>query len=359
MAAHGIRNGLLTSIAPTGTISLLAGNVSSGIEPVFDFTYTRKILAADGSVAETAVEDHAFAQFRSQFGPDAALPPYFVSAQNLTPREHLRMQAALQRHVDASISKTVNCPEDLSFPAFRDLYTDAYAMGLKGCTAYRPNGITGSVLATAQAEASAPSTEPAEEPATEAPPVFQRAEGGRGTADVVYMAKPLERDQVLAGFTYKLKWADSDHAIYVTINDLVQDGRRRPFEIFINSKNLEHYAWTVALTRMISAVFRRGGDVSFVVEELKAVFDPRGGQWMGGRYVPSLLAAIGGIIEQHMSSTGFLTQEGSDAGETAPSRKAAAYGYGGAKACPRCGSSALHFSEGCLQCKECGYSKCG
>ena len=113
---------------------------------------------------------------------------------------------------------------------------------------------------------------------------------------------------VLPGFTYKLKWPDCDHAIYITINDIVQDGRRRPFEIFINSKNMEHYAWTVALTRMISAVFRRGGDVSFVVEELKAVFDPRGGQWMEGRYVPSLLAAIGGVIERHMIETGFLKE---------------------------------------------------
>ena len=97
IGAHGIRNGLLTSIAPTGTISLLAGNVSSGIEPVFDFTYTRKILAADGSVTEEAVEDPAYRQFRAMFGPDAALPSYFVSAQELSPREHLRMQAALQR----------------------------------------------------------------------------------------------------------------------------------------------------------------------------------------------------------------------------------------------------------------------
>jgi ribonucleoside-diphosphate reductase alpha chain len=111
---------------------------------------------------------------------------------------------------------------------------------------------------------------------------------------------------------------------------------------------------------MISAVFRRGGDVSFVVEELKAVFDPRGGQWMGGRYVPSLLAAIGGIIEQHMASTGFLAQDGSEGGaEERSPRKVTAHGYGLGKACPRCGSSALHFSEGCLQCKECGYSKCG
>src|SRR5258706_2914299 len=120
------------------------------------------------------------------------------------------------------------------------------------------------------------------------------------------MAKPLEREPALPGMTYKLKWPGSDHAIYITINDIEHDGRRRPFEIFINTRNLEHYAWTVALTRMISAVFRRGGDVSFVVEELKAVFDPQGGQWMGGRYVPSLLAAIGGVIETHMIRTGFL-----------------------------------------------------
>ena len=355
---HGIRNGLLTSIAPTGTISLLAGNVSSGIEPVFDFTYTRKILAADGSATEEAVEDRAYRQFREMFGPDAALPPYFVSSQDLSPREHLTMQAAVQRHVDASISKTVNCPEDLPFPAFKDLYRDAYAMGLKGCTAYRPNAVTGSVLATSQPKLILSDAAAPEPPADMPLAVFQRADGGPGKADVVYMAKPLERDQVLSGYTYKLKWADSDHAIYVTINDLIQDGRRRPFEIFINSKNLEHYAWTVALTRMISAVFRRGGDVSFVVEELKAVFDPRGGQWMGGRYVPSLLAAIGGIIEQHVLSTGFLAGDGGESEKLARPRKTAIGGGGGTKSCPRCGSAALLYSEGCLQCRDCGYSKC-
>ncbi len=357
IGAHGLRNGLLTSIAPTGTISLLAGNVSSGIEPVFDFTYTRKVLAADGSASHEAVEGQAYSQYRRQFGTGAALPSYFVATHELTPREHLRMQAALQRHVDASISKTVNCPEDLSFPAFKELYRDAYAMGLKGCTAYRPNAVTGSVL-TASQPGAAPLGPAAPEP--DAPlAAFPRADGGPGKADVVYMARPLEREQVLSGYTYKLKWADSDHAIYVTINDLVQDGRRRPFEIFINSKNLEHYAWTVALTRMISAVFRRGGDVSFVVEELKAVFDPRGGQWMGGRYVPSLLAAIGGIIEQHMVSTGFLTTDAPGDNDAPARRKIVIGAGGGAKSCPRCGSTALHFSEGCLQCRDCGYSKCG
>ncbi len=130
------------------------------------------------------------------------------------------------------------------------------------------------------------------------------------------MTQPLSRPEALPGQTYRVHWPDSEHALYITLNDIVQDGRRRPFEIFINSKNMEHYAWTVALTRMISAVFRRGGDVAFVVEEMKAVFDPRGGAWMDGRYVPSLLAAIGDVIERHMIAIGFLPPKGA-AGERA------------------------------------------
>src|SRR5262249_55068346 len=150
---------------------------------------------------------------RRTFGVDAPLPDYFVTTQSLAPSDHLRMQAALQRHVDASISKTVNCPEDLSFEAFKELYHEAYGMGLKGCTAYRPNPVTGSVLARS------PSAAPAHpKPAEVAPLPVVRTEGS--VADVVYMAKPLERDAVLSGYTYKLKWPDSDHAIYVTINDI-------------------------------------------------------------------------------------------------------------------------------------------
>jgi ribonucleoside-diphosphate reductase alpha chain len=350
IARHGLRNGLLTSIAPTGTISLLAGNVSSGIEPVFDFTYERRVLEADGSSRHETVGDYAYALYREMFGAEAALPDYFVSAQSLAPAQHLRMQAAVQRHVDASISKTVNCPEDLSFEAFKELYRDAYRLGLKGCTAYRPNAITGSVLSVAPKPQAAP---------VAAAPERAVMQAGSGKGDIVYMSKPLERDPVLGGYTYKLKWGDSDHAIYVTINDILQDGRRRPFEVFINSKNLEHYAWTVALTRMISAVFRRGGDVSFVVEELKAVFDPRGGQWMNGRYVPSLLAAIGDIVEQHMIRIGFLQSDPAPAESESQLRRAVAGGPRGGKACPRCGSTALVVAEGCLQCRDCGYSKCG
>jgi ribonucleoside-diphosphate reductase alpha chain len=184
--------------------------------------------------------------------------------------------------------------------------------------------------------------------------VRTRAESGA----IVYMSKPLDRPGDLEGHTYKVRWPDLDHAFYITINDIEQDGRRRPFEIFINSKNMEHYAWTVALTRMISAVFRRGGDVSFVVEELKAVFDPRGGQWMGGRYVPSLLAAIGEVIERHLVEIGFMARSG---GEDDAQRAVAAAGVAEGTAvrrCPRCSAPGFVRLEGCDTCVACGYSKC-
>ncbi len=146
IARGGIRNGLLTSIAPTGTISLLAGNVSSGVEPVFDFRYDRRVLERDGSARIESVEDYAHALYRATFGAAAPLTDAFVTAEELTPGAHLEMQAALQAHVDSSISKTINCPADLGFEAFKDVYLQAYDLGLKGCTTYRPNAVTGAVL---------------------------------------------------------------------------------------------------------------------------------------------------------------------------------------------------------------------
>jgi ribonucleoside-diphosphate reductase alpha chain len=173
------------------------------------------------------------------------------------------------------------------------------------------------------------------------------------------MTKPLDRPEVLLGQTYKIKWPDSDHAFYITINDIEQDGRRRPFEVFINSKNMEAYAWTLALTRMISAVFRRGGDVSFVVHELKAVFDPRGGQWMNGQYVPSLLAAIGEVIERHLVATGFMPPRETFGEPRTAQAVAIAAGEIHGRTCPRCGSPALIRQEGCDTCIACGFSRCG
>ena len=172
------------------------------------------------------------------------------------------------------------------------------------------------------------------------------------------MSDPLDRPQALEGQTYKVKWPDSEHALYITINDIVLAGHRRPFEVFINSKNMEHFAWTVALTRMISAVFRRGGDVSFVVEELKAVFDPRGGAWMNGKYIPSILAAIGGVIERHMIDIGFIAGEGMGL-KTDPQAKVVNLDAPRGKACPSCGQYEMRMVEGCMTCASCGHSKCG
>ena len=374
IATHGIRNGCLTSIAPTGTISLLAGNVSSGVEPVFDFRYKRRVLERDGTHREIMVEDYAYALFRARFGEDVPLPDSFVTTAELPPSAHLEMQAALQRHVDSSISKTINCPPSISFEEFQNVYLDAYDLGLKGCTTFRPNPVTGAVLSSRTMSEQEASKQAASKSSVAR--AAQRQLVTRPSDDgVVYMSKPLEREPVLAGYTYKLKWPGSDHAIYITINDIEHDGRRRPFEIFINTRNLEHYAWTVALTRMISAVFRRGGDVSFVVDELKAVFDPQGGQWMGGRYVPSLLAAIGSVIETHMIRIGFLQRgenaqpllELKQAGAEVEAFRSGSSGSGGVsfgagsriRTCPRCNSMAFVREEGCWVCRDCGYSRCG
>src|SRR6185437_7334330 len=325
IAEKGIRNALVTSIAPTGTISLVADNISSGVEPVFALAYTRKVLQPDGTRTEEEVSDHALRCFRALHGEDAPLPDYFVTAQDLTPADHVRMQAAVQKHVDSAISKTVNVPADIGFEAFQGVYLDAYRSGCKGCTTYRPNDVTGSVLSV-----SAPVPAPIVAPTPWA---------------------LIERAEQLRGATYKLRWPDSEHEMYVTINDVELDGVIRPFEIFVNSKNLEHYAWVVALTRMISAVFRRGGNVAFVAEELKQVFDPRGGQWSNGRYVPSLVAAIGEVLERHMRETGFLAAADgpvlvADTGlETAP-KPAGQLG----PLCPKCSQPGLVKEAGCLSC---------
>ncbi|PWE32085.1 adenosylcobalamin-dependent ribonucleoside-diphosphate reductase [Maritimibacter sp. 55A14] len=413
IARHGIRNALLTSIAPTGTISLYAGNVSSGIEPVFAYTYTRKVLQKDGSRTEEEVEDYAVRIWHEKFG-DLELPEYFVNAQTLAPLEHVKMQAAAQKWVDSSISKTINCPEDIGFEAFKDVYMQAWDSGCKGCTTYRPNAVTGSVLSVAEVKptdlatrlsalmkkkrlkAAALSKKAGLKPRAITDILERRTKTpGADTilalakaldveiaallddaaprevvalsdsvpatphGDVVYISEPLDRPEALDGLTYKIKWPGSEHAIYITINDIIVNGHRRPFEVFINSKNMEHFAWTVALTRMISAVFRRGGDVSFVVEELKAVFDPRGGAWVQGKYIPSILAAIGGVIEEHLIAIGFIDAAGAGLKSDPHGIPAPGAGLPRGPACSSCGSYEMRMIEGCMTCADCGFSKCG
>lgn len=180
------------------------------------------------------------------------------------------------------------------------------------------------------------------------------------SAKVVQMSPLLQRPNDLEGATYKVKTPLSEHALYVTINDIVINGRRRPFEIFINSKNMENFAWIVALTRVLSAVFRHGGDATFLVEELRSVFDPRGGYFKpGGKYMPSLVAEIGECIERHLTKIGIL-EAPEVPPELAAKRKAArAGGLTGGSQCPKCSQLAVTRLDGCDTCLECGYSKCG
>ncbi|PIW31350.1 MAG: ribonucleoside-diphosphate reductase, adenosylcobalamin-dependent [Rhodobacterales bacterium CG15_BIG_FIL_POST_REV_8_21_14_020_59_13] len=348
IAEHGIRNSHLTSIAPTGTISLLANNTSGGVEPVFGYTFNRKVLQTNGSHVEEEIQDFAYLVFRELFGGDAELPDYFVEADGLTPREHVIMQAAAQKWIDSSISKTINLPHDIDFNAFKDVYRSAYDLGCKGCTTYRPNEITGAVLSKT---------------ATQPP-------GAKTSAAKAAAIAP--RPEELPGQTYKIRWPHSEHAIYVTINDIVEDGvddagepvrLRRPFEIFINSKNMDHYAWTLALTRMISAVFRRGGNVRFVAEELGAVFDPQGGAFVNGRYAPSLLAVIGGVIERHLNTLAEGEQtvkilSDKDRIMASPGKVVEVESPPRGVLCPKCHQPSLVKLEGCNTCISCGFSKC-
>ena len=205
------------------------------------------------------------------------------------------------------------------------------------------------------------------------------AEALKPEATVIWMHEKVERPEVLIGSTYKIKTPVSDHAMYVTINDIIlNEGtpheQRRPFEIFINSKNLDHFQWIVALTRIISAVFRKGGDVTFLVEELKAVFDPRGGYWQpGGKFMPSIIAELGYVIEKHLQTIGLLKKPEMDharkalieekkAEYQALTKQTDAFAKShfpeGAQLCAKCSTAAVVLMDGCMTCLNCGDSKC-
>jgi len=208
-----------------------------------------------------------------------------------------------------------------------------------------------------------------------------QAAGEHELAEVVHMHEQVERPPMLRGSTYKIKTPQSEHAMYVTINDIVlnegtEHELRRPFEVFINSKNMDHFQWIVALTRIMSAVFRKGGDVTFLVEELHSVFDPRGGYFKkGGRYMPSLVAELGSVIEQHLVDIGLLEKADLDAHQKAHVEEARAKFQkakadaadeqldsdfpDGAALCAKCHTKAMVQLDGCLTCLNCGESKCG
>ena len=244
---------------------------------------------------------------------------------------------------------------------------------------YRVEQPAGASEASRAAQAAPPAPEA---PAQPKPPDARAQRSPRRASEdgkVVRMHEGLERPTRLEGTTYKVKTPVSDHAMYVTINDIVlnkdtPDERRRPFEIFINSKNLDHYQWIVALTRVMSAVFRKGGDVAFLVDELKAVFDPRGGYWQpGGVYMPSIIAELGCVVGEHLEKIGFLGEHSLDPAQRRAleakrqdfedaRRQEDAFARStfpaGAQLCGRCHTAAVVMMDGCLTCLNCGDSKC-
>jgi len=336
---YGIRNALLMSIAPTGTISLLAGNVSSGIEPVFLHNYERKVLGPDGTKKTYEVYDYGYLQYHEVTSPHSPIgsievPEYFVTAKDLTVDQHLEMQAAAQEFVDSAISKTINCPTEMSFEDFKEVYTKAYKLGLKGCTTYRPD------------------------PRSERGEVLSE----KKEAPIVPLEK-VPMQEVLDGRRYRIKWPLSDNALYININDYIdQKGQRRPFEIFINSKNSEHEEWIKALSLLITAIFRREVDSSFIIEELKQVCSARGGTWYKQKYVNSLVAAVGFTIEEHFRWLELIPPE-QDVFKLPENLEGKfqvtdSTNLHGTK-CTKCGGFTVIKQSSCWVCINCGDSKCG
>lgn len=339
---YGIRNSVLLNIAPTGTTSMYYENVSSGLEPTIAWTFKRKALEHDNTYREfKEVSDYGFEMFKKThptWKTGDPLPDYMCSALQapniVTVEEHLAVQAACQKYIDASISKTINCPADITFEAFGDVYDRAFDLGFKGCTTYKPSAVRGSVISVAE-------------------------EPGQAKSQISFPITP--RPEELEGTTYKIKYPGIDQAFYVVINDFInEEGNRRPFEMFINTKSVTHYEWIAALTRMVSAIFRRGGDVTFVVDELKQVFSGKGGVFWKGKFTPSLVAAIGHVIEKHFIKLGMIDDGGLEISKEVSSSlivdDSTSTPLG--ETCPQCQAPTLFKEEGCGKCRSCGFSEC-
>ncbi|MEL7302220.1 MAG: hypothetical protein AAGJ53_00835, partial [Pseudomonadota bacterium] len=356
IARHGLRNGCLTTIAPTGTISLLAGNVSSGIEPTFARTLRRRMLTPDGSAREVVVADYAAELYRAKTGDEIG-GDLLPDISELTPEDHIRMQTVAQRHIDSAISKTINCPADLSFDAFRSLYLDAYDAGLKGCTTYRPSPRRGSVLEAASTDGE----ESARAPDTTEDAGPMAAEATPASENIVYLTKPAERPEQLQGTTYRRNLGPGAAALIVTINDEVRNGRPQPAEILLQATNGEQQVWLSGLAMMASALIARDGNLSGVVDVLRrpprnlassaADRQAQSGQAGDG----DVLAALAEILAAHEVT---YRQSCSRHGErSAPAKHSNAAPSD--TTCPSCGADARMSFEGCWVCRQCGVAACG
>ncbi len=350
---QGIRNGVLNTVAPTGTTSIVYGNPAGGIEPTFALETRRKVLQADGvSYKEYTSYGYAAKLFKHMFGEDSDYPSYMVTTSDLKISDHLLIQSRVQRWVDASISKTLNIPTEMPYEEFVEVYSQAYAAGCKGCTTYRPSDVRGSILTDASKDNKNNSGQD------------QSKDSAKAETEVEAVLR--ERPEVLSGQTIKIKWPNRASAIYLTINS---DQANVPFEVFITSKDGTNAEWTTALSLMITAIFRKGGNVSFITSELKQIQSVRDGAWIKGKWFGSLPAYIGHIIEKHLgaivvkSSNQLSGQSGEQSEfdtevELEPVIQPVTYTTVG-EICTKCNAPAVSYVEGCKKCTNCGDSECG
>ncbi len=302
---NGIRNSQLLAVAPTGSISQLAGNCSSGIEPIFALSYERIVYGES-----VLVEDAAWRLYK-ELNPNGEKPDFFVEAHQLPWRKHMVIQEVCQEYVDGAISKTINLPSDISLDELEEVFVEAWKRGLKGCTIYREGSLEGEILR--------------KQPRTSRKPK--------------YSGRPYALD----GVTYKVKLPQAKHAFYLTFT---HDGKM-PVELFINTNDPSVQEWTRAIGRLSSAVFRNVNDPTFLIEEFKGIYAPSG-FWSSARkkYVPSLMAEFGEIMQDYFRKLGLVTDHNGENG-------GAHFGY-----CTACGQYGLVLEEGCERCVLCGYNKC-
>lgn len=334
----GIRNSHLSSIQPTGTTALFAGNISGGMEPVFSTEYSRTVIREGGGRDKLTIQDYGYSMWKAVH-PTVPLPDTYETAESLDLASHVQMQSVLQDWVDGSISKTINCPADISFDQFKEVYIQAWLSGCKGCTTYRPSGVRGAILETIPKK-----EEPAPAPAKEEP-----------AAPAEPKPHPLAFLRPRHAISYKIKWPGDEAAYYIFI---VHDEQNIPRECFIHTKAPEHHQWISALTRMVSAVLRTSSDPMFIAQELQEIFDPRGGTFIGMRYTGSVISVFGRILEHHLLNHPIPSEvvevQKNVSVPPAPTTSTSTTH----PACPKCGA-AIVFKEGCQSCSECSYSKCG
>ena len=333
IAKFGIRNSHLTSIAPTGTISMFAGNVSSGIEPIFDYGFVRDVRQEDNTTKPYITIDKSVSDYIRSTGEvldTDNLPAHFITAKRLAPKEHIEMVALAQTYIDSAVSKTINLPEDMALADTKDLYMYAYELGLKGCTIYRSGCKREGILTSLSASTDEPAPTEVKE-------------------ETVTPRTTVTRPVALRGATYCIE-APNDVHYYVTINDAERaDGTFVPYEIFINTPVLNKIELTNTIAILSSALLKELGDWTTVCRKLKSIADPTGGFMMRGiGHASSLPAAVAKVIAEHANNT---THEATPTEIPLESEKLLL--------CENCNEYGVEMKEGCLMCKLCFFSKCG